>query len=61
MFSGCKNLKSINLSSFNYPYNGQYKYNMLLGVPKNISIIIPTSFYNSIQAQLINFTDVIKI
>lgn len=61
MFSGCKNLKSINLSSFNYPYNGKYKYNMLLGVPKNISIIIPTSFYNSIQAQLINFTDVIKI
>jgi len=54
MFYGCTNLKTIRLDSFTKSYFGYDKCDMFKDIPKNISIIIHTNFYQSIKEQLSN-------
>ena len=58
MFYGCKNLQFIDLSNFNKYYKGYSKYSIFYNVPKNVKIKIHNNFYNAVQDQLIDNTDV---
>ena len=55
MFYGCTKLRSIDLGGFNKAYDGYYKYDIFVNVPKDAVITIHNNFYRSISGQLTDF------